>query len=60
MGKDLFVCQIYVDDIIFDSANASFCEEFSKILTNRFEMYMMGELSTFLVFKSSKWKMTCL
>jgi hypothetical protein len=25
MGKDLFVCQIYVDDIIFRSTNASFC-----------------------------------
>jgi hypothetical protein len=24
MGKDLFVCQIYVDDIIFDSTNKSF------------------------------------
>jgi hypothetical protein len=24
MGKDLFVCQIYVDDIIFGSTNKSF------------------------------------
>jgi hypothetical protein len=38
MGKDLFVCQIYVDDIIFGSTNASFCEEFSKITTGMFEM----------------------
>jgi hypothetical protein len=44
MGKDLFVCQIYVDDIIFGSTKASFCEEFSKIMTDRFEMSMMGEL----------------
>jgi hypothetical protein len=30
MGKDLFVCQIYVDDIIFGSTNKSFCDEFTK------------------------------
>jgi hypothetical protein len=47
MGKDLFVCQIYVDDIIFGSTNASFYEEFSKIMTDRFEMSMMGELKYF-------------
>jgi hypothetical protein len=47
MGKDLFVYQIYVDDIIFGSTNASFCEEFSKIMTDRFEMSMMGELKYF-------------
>jgi hypothetical protein len=29
MGEDFFVCQIYVDDIIFGSTNTSFCEEFS-------------------------------
>jgi hypothetical protein len=32
IGKDLFVCQIYVDDIIFCSTNKSFCDEFSKIM----------------------------
>jgi hypothetical protein len=41
MDKDLFVCQIYVDDIIFTSTNASFYEEFSKIMTDIFEMSMM-------------------
>jgi hypothetical protein len=30
--KDLFVCQIYVDDIIFGSTNKSSCEEFSTIM----------------------------
>jgi hypothetical protein len=38
MGKDLFVCQIYVDDIIFGSTNKSFCDEFNKIMTDRFEI----------------------
>jgi hypothetical protein len=56
MGKDLFVCQIYVDDIIFGSTNASFCEEFSKIITDRFEMSMIGELKYFLDFQIKQLK----
>jgi hypothetical protein len=51
MGKDLFVCKIYVDDSIFGSTNKSFCNEFSKIMTDRFEMFMMGELKYFLGFQ---------
>jgi hypothetical protein len=30
--KNLFICQIYVDDIIFESTNKSSCEEFSRII----------------------------
>jgi hypothetical protein len=30
IGVDLFVLQIYVDDIIFRSTNQDFCEEFGK------------------------------
>jgi hypothetical protein len=48
MGKNLFVCQIYVDDIIFGSTNKLFCDEFSKIMT---DMSKMGELTFFLVFQ---------
>jgi hypothetical protein len=51
MGKDLFECQIYVDDIIFVSTNKSFCDEFSKIMTDRFKMSMMGVLTFFLEFQ---------
>jgi hypothetical protein len=51
MGKDLFVCQIYVDDIIFCSTSKSFCDEFSKIMTDKFEMSMMGVLTFFLGFQ---------
>jgi hypothetical protein len=47
MGKDLFICQIYVDDIIFGSTNKSFCEEFNKIMIDRFEMSMMEVLTFF-------------
>jgi hypothetical protein len=51
VDKNLLICQIYVDDIIFGSTNQSFCDEFSKIMTNRFEMSMMGELKFFLGFQ---------
>jgi hypothetical protein len=51
VGKDLFIYQIYVDDIIFISTNQSFCDEFSKIMTNRFEISMMEELKFFLGFQ---------
>jgi hypothetical protein len=51
VDKDLFMCQIYIDDIIFGSTNRSFCDEFSKIMTDRFEMSMMGELKFFLRFQ---------
>jgi hypothetical protein len=50
-GKDIFVSQIYVDDIIFGSTNDKFCEEFSRIMSKRFEMSMMGELKFFLGFQ---------
>jgi hypothetical protein len=36
--KDLFICQICVDDIIFGSTNKSTCEEFSRIMVQKFEM----------------------
>ena len=48
LGNDLFVMQIYVDDIIFGSTNQEFCEEFGKMMANEFEISMIGELSYFL------------
>jgi hypothetical protein len=48
IGKDLFVCQIYVDDIIFGSTNKEFCEEFGELMSKEFEMSMIGELNYFL------------
>jgi hypothetical protein len=53
IDKDLFICQIYVDDIIFGSTNKSSCEEFSRIMIQKFEMSMMGEFKYFLDSKSS-------
>jgi hypothetical protein len=49
--KDLFICQIYVNDIIFGSTNKSSSEEFSRIMIQKFEMSMMGELMYFLGFQ---------
>jgi hypothetical protein len=51
IANDLFVCQIYVDDIIFGSTNKSTCEEFSRIMIQKFEMSMMGKLKYFLGFQ---------
>jgi hypothetical protein len=51
IDKDLFICQIYVDDIIFVSTNKSSCEEFIRIMIQKFEMSMMGELKYFLRFQ---------
>jgi hypothetical protein len=51
IAKVLFVCQIYVDDIIFGSTNKSTCEEFSRIMIQKFDMSMMGELKCFLGFQ---------
>jgi hypothetical protein len=48
IGDDLFICQIYVDDIIFSSTNQEFCEEFGDMMSQEFEMSMIGELSFFL------------
>jgi hypothetical protein len=58
VDKDLFVCQIYVDDIIFGSTNKSFCDKFNKIMTDRFEMSMMGELKFFFNFQIKQLKMS--
>ena len=56
IDKDLFVCQIYINDIIIGSTYPSFCEEFGEIMSREFEMSMIGELSFFLDFKSSNLK----
>jgi hypothetical protein len=47
----LFICQIYVDDIIFGGANEKHNKAFEKLITQRFEMSMMGELKFFLGFQ---------
>jgi hypothetical protein len=51
IAEDLFICQIYIDDIIFGSTNKLTCEEFSRIMIQKFKMSMMGELKYFLGFQ---------
>jgi hypothetical protein len=48
IDDDLFICQIYVDDIIFGSTNQDFCEEFGDMMSREFKISMIGELSFFL------------
>jgi hypothetical protein len=50
IAKEMFICQIYFDDIIFGTTNKLSCEEFSRIMIQKFEMSMMGELKYFLGF----------
>jgi hypothetical protein len=51
IAKDLFICQIYVNDIIFGSTNKSTCEEFSSS-----RCLWWGSWSVSLDFKSSNSK----
>ena len=46
--NNMFLLQIYVDDIIFGATNVSLYEEFAKSMHNEFEMSMTGELNFFL------------
>jgi hypothetical protein len=48
IGNDIFIYQIYVDDIIFGSTNEDFCKEFGEMMSREFEVSMIGELSFFL------------
>jgi hypothetical protein len=50
-GGGLFICQIYIDDIIFGGANEKHNNVFEKLMTWRFEMSMMGELKYFIGFQ---------
>ncbi|GJY42465.1 retrovirus-related pol polyprotein from transposon TNT 1-94 [Tanacetum coccineum] len=45
---NLIIVQIYVDDIIFGSTCQEMCDDFAKIMHDKFEMSMMGELNYFL------------
>ncbi|GJU37594.1 retrovirus-related pol polyprotein from transposon TNT 1-94 [Tanacetum coccineum] len=47
LGHILLV-QIYVDDIIFGSTKKELCEEFEKLMKDKFQMSSMGELTFFL------------
>ncbi|GJT15720.1 retrovirus-related pol polyprotein from transposon TNT 1-94 [Tanacetum coccineum] len=46
-GEDIFLVQIYVDDIIFGSTNPKLSKRFGKLMHNKFDI-MMEELKFFL------------
>jgi hypothetical protein len=48
VNGELFICQIYVDDIIFGSTNDSLSHDFATMMSREFEMSMIGELNFFL------------
>jgi hypothetical protein len=48
---DLFICQIYVDDVIFGSTNDALSHEFATMMSREFEISMIGELNFFLGFQ---------
>jgi hypothetical protein len=48
---DLFICQIYVDYIIFCSTNQKSCGEFSRVMMQKSKLSMMAKLTYFLGFQ---------
>ncbi|GJY20318.1 putative ribonuclease H-like domain-containing protein [Tanacetum coccineum] len=48
---DVILVQLYVDDIIFGSTSTKLCKQFAKLMTQRYEMSMMGVLIDFLGFQ---------
>ncbi|GKF87105.1 putative ribonuclease H-like domain-containing protein, partial [Tanacetum coccineum] len=45
---DIFLVQVYIDDIIFGSTNKKLCIAFEKLMHEKFQMSSMGELTFFL------------
>nr|GFB88272.1 retrovirus-related Pol polyprotein from transposon TNT 1-94 [Tanacetum cinerariifolium] len=44
----ILLVQIYVDDVIFGSTNPNLSKRFEKLMHNKFEMSMIGDLKFFL------------
>jgi hypothetical protein len=49
-NNDIFICQVYVDDIIFGSTNDYHCKEFGELMSKEFEKYTKDLL------KGSTWR----
>nr|GEX24523.1 hypothetical protein [Tanacetum cinerariifolium] len=45
---DILLVQIYVDGIIFGATNKDLCKSFKKLMKDKFQMSLMGELTFFL------------
>jgi hypothetical protein len=55
-GNEIFLVQIYVDDIIFSGSSHYLMSSFQEMVENELQMSMMGELTFFLgiQFKQTK------
>ena len=50
----MLLVQVYLDDIIFGSTNDNLCKRFAKLIHNKFEKSLMGEVKLFLGFQVSQ------
>nr|GEW60000.1 putative ribonuclease H-like domain-containing protein [Tanacetum cinerariifolium] len=46
--SDILLVQVFVDDIIFGSTNKDLCKVFEKLMKDKFQISLMGELTFFL------------
>jgi hypothetical protein len=51
LNGEIFICQVYGDDIIFGSTNEDYCKEFGELMLKEFEMSIIGDLTFFLGFQ---------
>jgi hypothetical protein len=51
LNGEIFICHVYVDDIIFGLTNKDYCKKFGELLSKEFKMSMIGELIFFLGFQ---------
>ena len=47
----IFICQVYVDDIIFGSSNEDSSKEFGELMSKEFEISMIGDVTFFFGFQ---------
>jgi hypothetical protein len=52
INRELFICQVYVDDIIFGSTNENYCKEFGELISKEYESSMIEDLTFFSWFSS--------
>jgi hypothetical protein len=48
LNGEIFICQVYVDDIIFGSTNEDYCKEFDELMSKEFEMSMIERRDFYL------------
>jgi hypothetical protein len=53
---EILIFQLYMNDIIFGSTNKKINVKFSNLMTDKFEMSMMGELKSILGFEVNQSK----